>query len=112
MKKFLEELKGARKIEWFLLIAAVAALFLSGLDNSDDKASLRTESERRLISVLQSIDGIGTVDAMIVENNAESRVLIIAEGVEDVGVYLNIQRAVQTLCDIELSSIEIVPHES
>lgn len=109
MKRFLAEIKGARRIEWFLLIAAAAALLLVSFGETDESSKLRTEHEKRLISVLSGIEGAGHVDAMISEANEHTGVLIIAEGAEDLRVYLNLQRAAKTLLDVELADIEIIP---
>lgn len=111
MIRFLEEIRGAKKLEWFLLIAAVAIVLLIGFRESDAPSAARTESEKRLISALSRIEGVGNADALISEVGERTGVLIIAEGVEDINVYLHIQQAVQKIIGIELSDIEIVPHE-
>jgi len=110
MKRFLEEIKGAKKLEWFLLAAAISILLLACLGKNDSSSALRSESEKRLISALNRIEGIGRADALISSEDGYTRVLVIAEGVDDMNVYLNIQHAVRTIVGIELSNIEIVPH--
>lgn len=108
MKRILEELKGARKIEWFLAIAAVAILLMTQCTGTDTVPDYRTEQESRLISVLQKIDGVGQVDVMISED--ASGVLVVAEGADNLNASLRIQYAVQALLDCEASQIEIVPY--
>ena len=110
MKKFLEEIKMAKRLEWFLLLTAAALLLLVASGNSGNTSALRTESERRLISVLDRIDGAGETDALIMESNGRTSVLVIAEGADDMSVYLRILQAVRTMFNLELSDIEIIPH--
>lgn len=108
MKKILEELKGARRIEWFLAVAAVAILLLTQCAGSDSAARYRTDEESRLISVLQKIDGVGRVDVMI---SADALgVLVVADGADQLAVCLRIQYVVQTLLGCEASDVEIVPY--
>lgn len=110
MKKFLEEIKGVKKLEWLLLIAAVSAIVLIGLGETHNLSEYRSEDEKRLISALKRIDGIGNTDALITDNAEGPCVLVIAEGAEDIDVYLYIQRVAQTIVGCEINDIEIVPH--
>lgn len=110
MKRFLGEIRGVQKIEWLLLVVAVAMMLMLGLGQSDQTSSKRTEAENRLISALSAIEGIGRTDALISEKDGRTSVLIIAEGAEDMSVQLDILRAVQTMVGNELSDIEIIPH--
>lgn len=110
MKRFLEELRGARRIELFLAIAAIAVLLLVQMRN-ETISVCRTEQELRLIAILNSIEGVGQVDAMISEGEPPG-VLIVAEGADEMSVMLRLQYAVQTLLGVEASRVEIVPHGS
>lgn len=106
MKRFLDDLKGARKIEWILLAAAVAMIFLFMCDGSTSSSAPRTAEETRIISVLSRIEGVGKNDVLI----SEGGILVVAEGIEDVAVNLRVQYAIQTILGIEASKIEIVPY--
>ena len=109
MKKFLEELKGARNIEWCLAVLAIAILILTQW-NGSPSAIVQTQQEQRLSAILNRIEGAGRVEVMISES-AQEGVLIVAEGADDLGVCLHLQYAVQTLLGTEASRIEIVPHQ-
>ncbi len=111
MKRFLEELKGARKIEWLVLLAAISILMLAGFGQSDAPEAYRTEEELRLISILRRIDGAGDVDAMIARADDGIRVLVVAEGADDAGICLRLQYAARTLLGAEISRIEVIRHE-
>ena len=110
MKKMLDMLKGARRIELFLALAVAAVLLLQAAGTFS--AGGGTELERRLAGILSQIDGVGRVRVMVTENadgEAEG-VLVVAEGANDVGVCLQLQYAVQTLLGTEAARIEIVQY--
>ena len=110
MKKFLEELKGARRIEWFLIILAVCLILLTWNNENSDNVHNLTEQEQRICSVLRKIEGVGELEIMISENNSGG-ILVVAEGAEDLNVCLRIQYAIHTLLGTEISKIEIIPHQ-
>lgn len=110
MKKFLEEIKMTKKLEWLLLLAVAAMLLLVVFKDTDPSENLRTETERRLISVLSGIDGVGKTDVLIAQNDGRTSVLVVAEGAEDMNVYLRVLQAVRVMFDIELADIEIISH--
>lgn len=109
LNRFLEILRGARKIEWLLLLVAVAVLLMqfSGVDDGS------SEIEERLTEVLENVEGVGRVRVMIVEDQTGNPdgVLIVADGAKDMGVRLRLQAAVQTLLGMENTRIEIVQHD-
>lgn len=109
MKKFLEELRGAKRIELFAAIAAIAMLVLSLCGKSGTSGGIFTGEEIRLSSILESIEGAGRVEVML--SSADSGgVLIVAEGAEDIEVCLRLQYAVETLTGADASEIEIIPY--
>lgn len=106
-----QRLRGARGIELFaaLAIAALVALMLIGGGTGGD-AREGTDLEARLEKMLSRIDGAGRVSVMIAQD-AQGEVtgaLIIADGLEDVGTYLCLQRAVMALVDVQPERIDIV----
>lgn len=108
---FLSKLRGMRRVELFAALTVAAVLALMAL-NSTGNSSVegKTALERRLESVLRRIDGVGKVTVMVSEDgegNPEG-VLVVAEGLEDVGPYLCLQRAVVALLDVEPARVEIV----
>ena len=112
MKKFLDALRGARKIEIFLAIAAIAVLLLQGGVPFQPKTH-GTELEQRLGAILCRIDGVGNVEVMVTEaaDGSPAGVLVVADGAGEIGVCLRLQYAVQTLLGVEASRIEIVRSE-
>jgi len=107
VRRFIEELKGARSIEWCLVVLAVAILLLTQWTGAPGGTIKQTEQEQRLSAILSRIDGAGTVDVMISEEG--KGVLIVAEGADHLGVSLRLQYAAQTLLGTEITRIEIIP---
>lgn len=109
MKKFLEALRGARKIEILLAVVAIAILLLQGGDLLQPQKN-ETELEQRLSAILCRIEDVGKVNVMVTENadGVPEGVLVVAEGASDIGVCLRLQYAVQTLLGVDASQIEIV----
>ena len=112
VKRLLDRLRGARRIELFaaLALAALLALMLIDFDHKGDAGETRTALESRMERVLQRIEGAGRVSAMITqdENGAVTGVLIVADGMTDMLTYLRLQRAVSALLDVEADRIEII----
>lgn len=108
---FIEKLRGARKIEVFAAIVVIALLALQWMNTAAISPSgEKSELEVRLESILTQIEGAGRVDAMITqqENGVVTGALIVAEGADDIKTYLNLQNAVKTLLNIDLSQIRII----
>lgn len=104
-----ERLRGARGVEVLAALALVALLALLLL-RGGQPAGQRTELEARLERILSGIDGAGRVRAMITEDG-EGKVtgaVIVADGLSNISAYLDIQRAVMTLLELEASQVEII----
>ena len=104
-----EKLRGARGLEWLLLLIAtcVAALVLTR--GGSDAGAQPTELEARLERVLSAVEGAGEVRAMVSEQNGKiAGVVIVAAGAEDVGVRLSLMQAARALLDVELDQIEVI----
>lgn len=104
-----EKLRGARGLEWLLLLiaACVAALVLTR--GGSDAGAQPTELEARLERVLSAVEGAGEVRAMVSEQNGEiAGVVIVAAGAEDVGVRLSLMQAARALLGVELDQIEVI----
>ena len=110
MKGFLEALRGARYLEWFLLLVLLSAMGLMMLNRSGGGASDRLPEEVRLERLLERVDGVGDVDVMITTDNDGKPVaaVVVAKGLEDISARLEIQSAVQALLDIDLNRIRII----
>lgn len=104
-------LRGARGFELFALLAVLALVLLVLLgDGSAKGGGEKTDLEARLERILSRIDGAGRVSAMVAQDESgdATGAVIVAEGLEDVGTYLNLQRAAMALLGLEPASIEIV----
>ena len=112
VKKFLEIFRGARKIEIFLAMAAIAILLLQYSGSVFKSMAGQTELEQRLSGILGRVEGVGAVSVMVTEDadGGVEGVLVVAEGAENIGVQLKLRYAVQTLLDVETSRIEVVKH--
>ena len=107
---FLEKLRGARRIEYFIAIVILALLALQWMNTASVPVEGKSELETRLEDILERIDGTGKVSAMITqrEDGSITGVLVVAEDMEDMQTYLNVHNAVKTLLDVELSQIRII----
>lgn len=110
MKSFLETLRGARYIEWFLLVVLLSALGLMLLNDAGGDRTDKLPEEIRLERLLERIDGVGKVDVMISlgENGKPTAAAVVAEGMDDIGVRLEIQSAIQALLGIDLNRIRVI----
>jgi len=110
VKRLLEALRGARRIEWFaaLALAALLALALLGLDRGGGGDG--TALEARLERILRRVEGAGRVSVMVTqgEDGAATGAVIVTEGLSDVQTYLRLQRAVSALLDVPAERIEII----
>ena len=104
-----EKLRGARGLEWLLLLVAVCVAALVLTRGGSDAGAQPTELEARLERVLSAVEGAGEVRAMVSEQNGEiAGVVIVAAGAEDVGVRLSLMQAARALLDVELDQIEVI----
>lgn len=107
MKRLGELLRGARRIEFWIIAAAVCALLaLAAGGTSSGSAS---EAEARMERVLSRIEGAGRVAVMLSgDGDVPEGAVVVASGADDVRVMLELQRALRALTGLELERIEIV----
>ena len=106
--QFIEALKSARRLEIFILLAAVAVLLVLTLGGGEESGG--SGLEERLERILSSIEGAGTVSVML-STDADGSctgAVIATRAADELNVALQMQRAVQTVTGLELSKIEIV----
>lgn len=111
VKRLLDRLRGARRIELFAALALAALLALMLIDLGGGKpGDSGTDLERRVERILGRVEGAGRVSAMIAQDGdgAVTGVVIVAEGLQDAGTYLRLQRAVTALLDVPPERIEII----
>jgi len=109
LSKLRDALRGARKVEYLALILLVALAALFWAQNSATDSGASTELELRMESTLSRVAGAGDVKVMIAqaEDGQVTGVLIVAEGADDMGVYLALAGAARTLLGVDASEIEI-----
>ncbi len=109
LTKLMDGLRGARKVEYLALILLVALAVLFWAQNRAPETAASTDLERRLESTLSQVAGAGDVRVMIAqaEDGGVTGVLIVAEGADDMGVYLALAEAARTLLGVDAKSIEI-----
>lgn len=114
MKPLLESLRRARHIEWFALIAVAAlvcGLWLNAdIGTRDAERAEKTALELRLESLLSHIEGSGKVSVMITtkEDGTAEGAVVVVDAHGSIRAMLEMQSAVQTLLNIELSRIRII----
>ncbi len=118
LQKAAQKLRGARYIEWVLLTAALAALVLLLTDAPADSAYEATALEKRMESVLSSVEGAGRVRVLVNSEDAAAvfsaggsaagGVLVVAEGAGDILVAMELEQAVKALLGVESEQIGIL----
>ena len=111
------KLRGVKNIQIIvaILIIAVALIIYSNVlgnkkssANVSTSASVMTDEEMRLASVLKTIDGAGDVSVMITKNGETVvGVIVIAEGAKDISVRLRLLDATATALGIEKSIVNV-----
>ena len=122
LNQLFQRLRGVRHLEWILAIFAVAALliFVAGLSDGQPAENV-SSLEARLERVLSAVEGAGEVRVMINEpeaaqaafmsqdsENKPAGVLVVAQGAGDIGVSMELSRAVQALLGVDAASVEIL----
>ncbi len=119
MKEWLQKFKVIKGSQWLLLLLALCVLGSLYLPSIEQNGM--SDEEKRVSAVLSQIAGAGEVQVVIYY--AESKngwsdatktpvgAVIVARGAGDVGVRLNLTRAVQTLLGLPLGSIEVFAME-
>ena len=111
--KIADQLRGARRIGLFVMVALAAALCMLGLNGGGSTQTGATELETRMEQALSAIKGAGDVRVLINEaaDGSVTGVLVVAEGADDIGVRLMLESAVHATLDVDISRIEIVGME-
>lgn len=108
MKRLMDALKSAHRIELLIIAAMLCVLLVLSMGNLSGDTSLRSDAERRMERILSRIEGTGKVSVMLAEQQDGYLGCVVAAGGSDAQTMLELQRAVQALTGLELSRIEIV----
>ncbi len=91
-----------------LLVLAVWKIFYTDGSKSTAAGIGGSESEQRLCSLLQEIDGVGAVNVMICEDeDGVKSVVVVCEGANDLQVNMNIREAVAAALGTDAKSVKI-----
>ena len=111
LERIRDTLRGARQLESLVLIIVFALVGLCFVGTGSlQKVSDETPLEARIRGILTYIEGVKDAQVMITEDEEGgiTGIVVVANGVSDMTVRLNVQNAVMTLLDAELSQIEII----
>lgn len=95
---------------WLLLALCVSVLLCLMLGVVESSAPTQTEEEARLARVLSAMAGAGDVEVAVFyqeESPIPSGAVIVAAGADDVGVRLQLTRAVCTLLGLDSSQVDV-----
>ena len=123
MGNFWAALKGAKRLEWIVLLAVAAALILL-LTSRSAQEGQQTALEARMEAVLSAVRGAGRVRVLVTAGEGDSQafaqqaqagtvqgVVIVAEGADDVRVALELSGAAQALLGVDAERIQVLKME-
>ena len=102
-----------------LWLAAALALAALCLLLSSDGTQTASQEERRIAEVLSVIEGAGKVEVVLYHNRqnafgsetSPTGAVVVAQGADDVGVRLQLIRAVRTLLGLPESAVDVFAME-
>jgi hypothetical protein len=122
MGNFWAALKGAKRMEWILLLAVAAALILVMTSRSAPEGG-QTTLEARMEAVLSQVQGAGRVRVLVSEGEGDTQafsqenlqsvrgVVIVADGADDIRVALELSAAAQALTGVDAGKIQVLKME-
>ncbi len=121
MGNFWAALRGAKRMEWIIVLAAAAALILL-LTSQDGTGGDRTALEARMEAVLSAVRGAGRVRVLVAEEDGASQafsqaeaaargVVIVADGADDLRVALELAGAAQAILGVDADKIQVLKME-
>lgn len=99
-----------RKDGWLVLSLAGCILLCLILGLMEPSSTGQTAEEARLSRVLSAMAGAGSVEVAVFyqeETSVPCGAVIVAQGADDVGVRLQLTRAVCTLLGLEASQVDV-----
>ena len=123
MGNFWAALRGAKRMEWIIVLAVAAVLILL-VANRNAAEGGQTALEARMEAVLSSGRGAGRVRVLVSENEDTAQafsagdnagdvqgVVIVAEGADDLRVALELSGAAQALLGVDAEKIQVLKME-
>ena len=108
-------MKNAKSGRWLALALAILACVLM-LGGEGMRSTEATQTERRMAEVLGAIAGAGKVEVALFytasdaygdENGVPTGAVVVAQGAADLGVRLDLIRAVRTLLGLPESAVDV-----
>jgi hypothetical protein len=123
MGNFWAALRGAKRMEW-IIVLAVAAVVILLFANQNAAGGGQTALEARMEAVLSSVRGAGRVRVLVSESGDTAQafstdgtvgtaqgVVIVAEGADDLRVALELSGAAQALLGVDADKIQVLKME-
>lgn len=124
MGNFWAALKGAKRMEWIILLAVGAALILLLSSRTTAPEGQQTPLEARMEAVLSAVRGAGRVRVLVSSGEDDSQtfaqqdpksvrgVVIVADGADDIRVALELSGAAQALLGVDADKIQVLKMEA
>ncbi len=105
--------KDKRKLMEFVLLclmalALVFAVWQVFVKDKQDGQSVASAEESRLVSILETIEGVGEAEVMIgVTENGEKSVVVVCDGANKIAVIMDVREAAATALGIEEKFVKV-----
>ena len=91
-----------------LIVVLSAWMVFHAEDGENDAPMYATETETKVLRLLQEIDGVGEANVIVYEEEgAIESVVVVCEGANDLRVVMNVREAVATALGTEQKSVKI-----
>lgn len=102
------------KMKDFLLLVVLAIVLIFAAwqifrkDDSSDTSVAATETEEKVIRLLEEIDGVGEANVIVCESeNGVESVVVVCEGANDLRVVMDVREAVSAALGTEQKAVKI-----
>ena len=112
LREFFQGKNKRKEIELILLclmaIVLVFAVWQVFLKDKQEGQSVASSEESRLVSILETIDGVGETEVMIgVTESGEKSVVVVCEGANNIAVIMDVREAAATALGIEEKLVKV-----
>lgn len=101
------------RLKEVVLFSVLSILLLVGAwlvfsEQTQTTHTASTDTEKRLVAILENIDGVGEVDVMLSSaEDGEKGVVIVCEGANDIRVLISVREAAATALGIQQKNVKI-----
>lgn len=90
------------------ILLLFAAWKVFGSPSSKEQSVAATETEKKLVAILETIDGVGEVELMVTETeDGKKGVVVVCDGAKDIRVLISVREAVATALGTEEKNVKI-----